>query len=219
MSGSDCMRLTCMQVSQEAGPGRNSIWHKSFWRRLTLASLYSHWGGAGGWLTNCRTIMPKKFSRCCEKSRSHTDFQSWGSGKGTEYPQGIWFLGQKDLITELPHDWGNRDLCAKTLHAPEPRRKDQWHHKRLSRMCLCMLGSLQHRHGSTVVCHGFRGTDDNSPGSPSLLSWVLLMEASGQNIRRKYKPTYKQKIGLKTYWAWPCPPEKDLIFPIASPFH
>ena len=34
---------------------------------------------------------------------------------------------------------------------------------------------------------------------------------------REQSLTHQQTIGLKIYWAWPCPPEQDLIFPIASP--
>ena len=30
----------------------------------------------------------------------------------------------------------------------------------------------------------------------------------------KYSPNHKQIFGLKFYWAWPSPPEQDLIFPI-----
>ena len=31
--------------------------------------------------------------------------------------------------------------------------------------------------------------------------------ASGQTTRRKHSPTHQKKIGLKIYWAWPCPPD------------
>ena len=39
--------------------------------------------------TNWRTIIPKKFLHCCENSKAHTDFPTWGSGKGTGNTQGI----------------------------------------------------------------------------------------------------------------------------------
>ena len=29
----------------------------------------------------------------------------------------------------------------------------------------------------------------------------------------------QQKIGLKVYWAWPCPPEQDLVSPTVSLSH
>ena len=38
-------------------------------------------------------------------------------------------------------------------------------------------------------------------------------------LGREHSSTHQQKIGLKTYWACPCPPEQDPVFPTASPFH
>ena len=35
---------------------------------------------------------------------------------------------------------------------------------------------------------------------------------------RESSPTHLQIIGLKLYWARPCPPEQDPVFPITSPF-
>ena len=42
---------------------------------------------------------------------------------------------------------------------------------------------------------------------------------SGQTPGREHSPTHQQKIGLKIYWAWPGPPEQDLVLPTASPSH
>ena len=52
----------------------------------------------------------------------------------------------------------------KTVCAPGPRIKDQQPHKRLTKTGLSVLGNLWQRQGSTVACHGVRGTDHNSPG-------------------------------------------------------
>ena len=41
--------------------------------------------------------------------------------------------------------------------------------------------------------------------------------ASGQTIWREHSHTYQQKIGLKIYWAWPCPSEQDPASPTVSP--
>ena len=49
--------------------------------------------------------------------------------------------------------------------------------------------------------------------SVAVLEWNLLKEAtiifislaSGQITRRGHNPTLQEKIGLKIYWAWPCP--------------
>ena len=36
---------------------------------------------------------------------------------------------------------------------------------------------------------------------------------------RECNPTYQQTIGLKLYWARPCPPEQDPVFPTSSLSH
>ena len=40
--------------------------------------------------------------------------------------------------------------------------------------------------------------------------------ASSQTSRREHSPIHQQKIGLKIYWAWPCPPEQDPVLPTAN---
>ena len=37
-------------------------------------------------------------------------------------------------------------------------------------------------------------------------AWVNSL-ASGQTTGREHSPAHQQKIGLKIYWAWPCPSE------------
>ena len=54
-------------------------------------------------------------------------------------------------------------------------------------------------------------------GLTSLISLNGL--ASDQTIGREHSSTHLQKIGLKIYWAWPCPPEQDPVFPTAIPSH
>ena len=43
--------------------------------------------------------------------------------------------------------------------------------------------------------------------------------ASGQITGTEHSPALQQKIGLKIYWAWPCPSEQDLVFPTVSLSH
>ena len=71
------------------------------------------------------------------------------------------------MITELSQDWGNRLLQGKikTLCAPGPRRKKQWHQKRLIPNCLWNSRSLWQRHVLIVACCGVRGIDYNSRGN------------------------------------------------------
>ena len=39
------------------------------------------------------------------------------------------------------------------------------------------------------------------------------------NYREECNSTHQQIIGLKLYWARPCPPEQDSVFPITCPSH
>ena len=117
--------------------------------------------------TNWRTIIPKKFSHYCESSRAHNRFSSLGNpAKGLRNSREFDFEGQWDLITELPHEWGNRlpEGTNKTLWATRPRRKEQWHHKKLSQSCLWVSRNLQQRQRSTAACPGVRGTEYKSLG-------------------------------------------------------
>ena len=153
-----------------------------------------------------------------------TDFLTWRSGKGTENHREFDFEGQRDLITELTQDWGNRLLESthRTLCALGPRRKEQWPHKRLSQTCLWVSRSFRQRRGSTLTCHGVRGIEYNSacisPFEGGCCHNPYHSLASGQTIGRKHSPTHQQKIGLKIYWAWPCPSDQDPDSPTSSPF-
>ena len=40
-----------------------------------------------------------------------------------------------------------------------------------------------------------------------------------QVTRRECSPTYQRITGLKFYWAWPCLPDQDPVFPTTSPSH
>ena len=50
----------------------------------------------------------------------------------------------------------------------------------------------------------------------SLLSHML-SRLSQAELQREYSPIHQQKIGLKIYWAWPCPSEQDPDSPTANP--
>ena len=43
--------------------------------------------------------------------------------------------------------------------------------------------------------------------------------ASGQTTGREHSSAHQQKIGLKIYWAWPCPSEQDPDCLTTSPSH
>ena len=158
-------------------------------------------------------------------------FQPGDLGKGLRTPRefdfgGQWdlitelahFGGQWDLITELAQDWGNRfsQGTIKTLCASGPSRKEQWPHKRLSQTCLWASRSLQRRHRSAVLCCRVRALSAAAwtgtfEGGFHYLHYLHHSLVSGQTIGREHSPAYQQKIGLKIYWAWPCPSEQDPV--------
>ena len=75
--------------------------------------------------TNWRTMIPEKFSHCPKSSKA-TDFPAWDPAKGMRTRREFYLEGHWDLITELPHNWGNRLLEGKNkaLCAPGERSSD-----------------------------------------------------------------------------------------------
>ena len=117
----------------------------------------------------------------------------------------------------------NRTLCA-----PEHRKRESGHHKKLSQFCLWVFGSLQRRTGSTEALLQGQGYWQQQSWEAYLAGispfggdchYHYYSSISGQITGRKHNPTHQQKIGLKIYWAWPCPPEQDPVFPIANSSH
>ena len=171
------------------------------------------------------------------------DFSSWGSGKGTEYPKQIWLWRSavtdfevSSLTIELPQDWGSRDSWrAQTkpcvYQDPGERINDlirDW--ARLA--CVCLRVSVRGVGGQWPTgagrCQGpwLQQSWEAQLARLSPFEWDCSYchysyhsLASGQTTGREHSPTHQQKIGLKIYWAWPCPLEQDPVFPTASPSH
>jgi len=82
--------------------------------------------------------------------------------------------------------------------------------------CPWVSRSLWWRHGLVVACCMVGGTECSSAcmwpfeGGCHYLHHLHHSLASGQITGREISPTHQQKIGLKIYWAWPCPSEQDL---------
>ena len=159
-----------------------------------------------------------------------TDFSIWGSCKGTENPPGIWQWRSVGFDYKAPTRLRKEGLLEgknKPLCTPGLRRKEQGPHQWLSHTCLWVSESLWQRHGWTLACLGVRGTDSNSSGRCSKWAWPFggghhhpyHTFDSAQNTRKEHTPTIRIKIGLKIYWAWPCSPEQDPVFPTASSSH
>ena len=90
-----------------------------------------------GWPINWRTIIPKKFSYCCEGLENHFRLPTWGPDKGTGNLQGIWpwspagfdyntSTGLRETGTPVV-EGTNKTLCIPSL-----REKEQWLHRKLS---------------------------------------------------------------------------------------
>ena len=90
-----------------------------------------------------------------------------------------------------------------------------WPHKRLTQTCLWVSRSLQQSHGSAVAWCRVGGTEYGSAcmgpfeGGHHYLHYLHHSLTSGQTTGREHSPAHQQKIGLKIYWAWPCPSEQD----------
>ena len=142
-------------------PERHSVQHKFSQRRSPLAPPESS-------QADDPQTGEQLYQRCSRTAakvlRPTIDFPTWRSDeilrtcRGLEYRNSIG-LGKQTL--------GGH---SKTLCAPEPKRKEQWPHKRLSQTCLSMFWSLWRRRGWTVACCGVRGTDSNSPGNRAVLA-------------------------------------------------
>ena len=158
-------------------------------------------------------------------------FPAWRPSKGTRNSQGNWLwrsagfdyrisIGLRETETQLLED------TNKILHAPGPRGKEQWPHRRLNQTDLLVLEGLLWRYVLAVVHHG-DGPGSISPGRCHFV-WALwevtinptiepadsragLSEAK-QLTGREHSITHQQ-TGLKFHWAQPCPQEQDPVFP------
>ena len=111
-----------------------------------------------------------------------------------------------------------------TLYGPWPRRKEQWPYKRLTQTCPWLSRSIRGRHGSVVGCCRAGGTECSSACmgpfewgqhylQTSTIVWPQVNNREGTHLHPS------TKIGLKIYWSWPCPSEKDPDSPSVSLCH
>ena len=145
-----------------------------------------------------------------------------------------WWYGITLLeeVTTKPHHRATRTYAGpgkqtlgghkQNFCAPEPRRKEQRPHKRLTQTCPWVSRSLWQSPGPAVACYRAGGTDCSSAcmgpfeGGHHYLHYLHHSLASGQITGREQSPTHKEKIGLKMYWAWLRPLEQDPVSPTVS---
>ena len=112
----------------------------------------------------------------------------------------IWSLG----ISDPTRDWGRlTSECPESLMEMWVDCGLPWGQSTdLQQSWEAQCAGLSPLEGGRHYCHN--------------LHWGL---ASDQTTGREHSPTHQRKIGLKIYWACPCPPEQDPVFPAASPSH
>jgi len=183
----------------------------------------------GGWSTNWRTMISEKFSHCCESSRPPNRLlnlgiwqRDWESpGNLTLNVSGIWLLnfhrtGETETLGGHKQNLGCTRTQDKGAVMPQETEPD---------LCVCVWGSpVEAWVDSGLLCvQGYWQQQsweaccaDVSPFRGAL---PLLYFGLRPNYRREHSLTHQQKIGLKIYWAQPCPPEQDSVFLKVSPSH
>ena len=184
---------------------------------------------------NTKEVLPLLWRFCASYQASQPGI----SGKQTGNPRGIWLwrrvgfdyrtsTGLGEIETPLL-EGTNKTLCAL---GPGGRNSDttgDW--ARSTCGCLRtssrgMAGSglpwgqvhwRQHSWDTHLGVSPHRGCHEPYHKASRIQNWV----ASGQTTtRRERSPTYQKTVGLKFYWARPCPPEKDLhSLPHSQPSH
>ena len=173
-----------------------------------------------------RTIIPKKFSYCCKSSRLHNRFPNLGIQQRNCISPGNLTLKVSRIYYRTSTELGKQTLGGdnKTFMHQDPGDRSSDPTRDWARLAW--------------KCPGVSRGDVNwqwpATGSVSLTTTVLgAMGAdlspfaeihhypyhsltSGQITGKELSPTHQQKIGSKSYWAWPCSPKQDPIFTIAN---
>ena len=158
-----------------------------------------------------------------------TDFPTCGSGKGTEYPQGIWHWRPEGFDYRTPTGLGKQSVGGhnKILCTPGPREKEQWPHKSLSPTCLWVSRSL---------CGGVcwqgpavgSGARLQQSWDRSMLEQALLKEVTitaitptivWPNYREGTQPHPSAENWVKDLLSMTLPTRARPSFPTASPSH
>ena len=202
------------------------------WPLLSFPNLSEYWVSQDGWVERCALIF-------CENTKIATS--CWTTinrrmldptKKDTPRPRAKEKPQQDDRRGEghnhfkiKPHTCQRCLKCRnKTLCTQRPKERSSDIYKRLSQTCL-WVSPMQA--DSALTCFRDRRSGCNSPGRHSMLAWVFWGRSPlpyhsltlGQATGREHSPTHQQKVWLKIYWTWPCPPEQDSVLPTASLSH
>ena len=105
-----------------------------------------------------RTIIPKKFSHCCEGLEPHIRLPNLETQKRTRNPQGIWPWRPVGFDYMTSTGLGETEALVledtnKTLYAPRLRGKEQWLNRKPNQNYLPVSEGLLWRHGYTGTGH------------------------------------------------------------------
>ena len=170
-----------------------NIYYKYFYHIINIFSgpfsFLSLSGTPTMWMLVCLSQRSLRLSSFLLILFSYSLLQQWFPGKQTPVLQGT-----------------NKTFCA-----PRLRRKE-WPHRRLNQNYLLVLdGFLWGRHGLAGAHHrnGAAAWKVRLGGRHQPEGWVT----SGQKIPgREHNLTHQQIVGLKLYWARPCPLEEGPVF-------
>ena len=147
-----------------------------------------------------------------------SDFPAWGPNKETGNPQGMWPWRPAEFDYRTSRGLGERETSILEGTNKTQRRGAVIPQETEPKLSANVGGSPVEAWASRASPQGLGHWKVpfgiTLPWSCRLQGWV----ASGQTtIREGAQPTHHQIIGLKLYWARPCSPEQDPVFPIASP--
>ena len=180
------------------------------------------------WVTH--KIISKKFSHCCEGSESHVRLPSlrirqrdWESPENlTLKASRIWLQDfRRPGETETPVLEGtNKALCA-----PRLRGKEQWLHGYWTKTCWCWRvsrGGVGWQGLTTgmglLAAAVWEGPLWHKSSWRSPLTRPQSPKTRGLGRLRPKKLPGREYTWIKAYWARPCPPEQEPVFP-TSPSH
>jgi len=212
----DCSVLSQGQVIWGQSSGSHSLWHKPAWRRSPLTPPESR--GANNPQTAEQSYQ-RNYHTVKKVLGSTTDFPTWGSGRGTKNPQGIWLWRPVGFDYRTYTGLGKQTLGGhkQNLVRTGSQEKGAVTPQRLTQTCLWVSRSLRWRRGSAVACCRVGDTEWGSAATGAFergchfLHYLHHNLVSGQT--REQSPAHQQKIELKIYWAWPHPPEQNPVSP------
>ena len=114
------------------------VWHLvQVLLKEVIVSSPTELPGWGGWLTNWRTIIPKKFSPCRESPRPHNRLSNPGI-------QQMDWVSPENLILKVRRSWLQKSHRVRVTEswraqASRPRRKEQWPQQDWAKLaCVCL---------------------------------------------------------------------------------